>query len=125
MAIKRIVIRPTASGEVFIRAKAEQINAKVTRQVERSAVRRVPVDTGELRESIWSWSEGLIGRVMVGTGHWPATEYGSHPHTIRSTGPWSLHNRETGEYFGRVVHHPGTPEQPFMRPAIYTKRAIS
>jgi hypothetical protein len=43
----------------------------------------------------------------------PTTDYakyvndGTPPHIIESHGPWSLHNKETGEYFGRIVHHPG------------------
>ena len=124
MAIRRIVIVPTASGHAVIRAKGEEITRKITKDIESAAKRRVPVDTGELRASIWSWSEGLTGRVMVGTDHWAPTEYGSRPHIIESTGPWSLHNKETNQYFGRRVHHPGTPEQAFMRPATYTKRVI-
>lgn len=50
------------------------------------------------------------GEIIIG----PTADYGryvndgTYPHIIRSHGPWSLHNRETGHYFGRVVHHPGT-----------------
>lgn len=62
--------------------------------------------------------------VVVGTDYWATVEYGSRAHTIRSHGPYMLRNRHTGEVFGRVVHHPGTPEQPFMRPALYQNIAV-
>lgn len=97
---------------------------QVTKEIERDARRRCPVDTAELLESIRIKQLKYVNRVMVGTDHWRPTEYGSGPHTIRSTGPWPLRNRETGQIFGRTVHHPGTPEQPFMRPALYQKRVI-
>jgi hypothetical protein len=51
-------------------------------------------------------------------------EYGSRPHIIRSHGNYPLRNRETGDVFGRIVHHPGTPAQPFLRPALYQRRRL-
>lgn len=33
---------------------------------------------------------------------------GTRPHLIAAHGPYSLHNRESGRYFGPIVHHPGT-----------------
>lgn len=45
-------------------------------------------------------------------------EVGTRPHIIRSTGPWPLRNRETGQVFGPVVHHPGTKATPHLRPAL-------
>ena len=39
----------------------------------------------------------------------------TRPHIIRSKGPWPLRNRETGQVFGRVVHHPGTRANPFIQ----------
>jgi len=85
----------------------------------------VPVDTGELHDSIETkFPRPGVGRVEVGTDHWAPTEYGSRPHVIESHGPWPLRNRETGEVFGRIVNHPGTPAQPFMRPAVYRQRSL-
>jgi hypothetical protein len=83
-----------------------------------------PIDSGDLVESIGTrYPGGLVGVVVVGTDHWAETEYGSAPHIIRSHGPWSLRS-DDDEYFGPVVHHPGTPAQPFMRPALYRQRAL-
>lgn len=83
-----------------------------------------PVDTGEMLETIEThYPEPNVGIVSVGTDHWAPTEYGSAPHPIDAHGPYSLHNAETGQYFGPHVNHPGTPAQPFLRPAIYRHRA--
>lgn len=117
----RVTINP--AGIADLEAVAARVTRNMAADIRKDARRRVPVDTGELRGTIRT---GIVTplhwRVWVGTEHWAPTEYGSAPHVIRSTGPWPLRNRETGETFGRVVHHPGTPAQPFMRPAAYTKR---
>ncbi len=44
-------------------------------------------------------------------------EFGTTPHIITSKGPWPLRNKETGQVFGRIVFHPGTRAQPFLRPS--------
>jgi hypothetical protein len=46
-------------------------------------------------------------------------EFGTPPHVIESTGPWPLRNPQTGQVFGRIVHHPGTSPQPFLRPSLF------
>lgn len=116
----KIVMNPIGVAQVH--ALSNEQRAKITRDVGATARRRCPVDLGDLRDSIRVRPE--IGRVEVGTDHWAPTEYGSRPHTIRSTGPWPLRNRETGETFGASVEHPGTPEQAFMRPALYQRRRL-
>lgn len=114
--------------------------ARVVHEVAEDARRLVPVDTGELKESISEVppTDRPYGRVEVGdleTGlgdYWASVEYGSGPHDIWSHGiwirperPWPLRNAETGEVFGLHVHHPGTPAQPFLRPALYVRRRLS
>jgi hypothetical protein len=120
-------VRIVPEGILRIEGLSGDAVAAITRDVGRDARRRVPVDTGELEASIRTVHRpgSGVGRVFVGTDHWQPTEYGSAPHKIRSTGPWPLRNRETGDVFGRVVNHPGTPAQPFMRPALYRKRAVN
>jgi hypothetical protein len=118
------VIRNPAFQSYFLAAVGANVK-KVTDEITDDAIAGCPIDSGDLVETIHSYFPGkLHGVVVVGTDHWPATEYGSEPHLIISHGPWSLHNAETDEYFGRVVHHPGTPAQPFMRPALYRKRHL-
>lgn len=87
------------------------------------AKRYAPARTGELRESI---EHHLEGHTLVVKAHAPYAAYvelGTRPHLITSHGPYSLHNAETGEYFGREVHHPGTHPEPYLRPALYQRRS--
>lgn len=107
---------------------------KVTEAVARDARAECPVDSGDLVSTIRTRYPGALKGVVVVGGtsrrrmahdvdYWAAVEYGSRPHVIRSTGPWSLRS-DDGEYFGRVVNHPGTRAQPFMRTALYRRRAL-
>lgn len=107
---------------------------RVTEAVANDARAECPVDSGDLVASIRTRYPGkLHGQVVVGgsrpgllvdrVDYWAAVEYGSRPHTIRSHGRWSLRS-DDHEYFGRVVHHPGTRAQPFMRTALYRRRAL-
>lgn len=65
--------------------------------------------SGNLRSSIHAFRDDH-GDVAVG----PTADYaryvndGTVPHIIESHGDWPLRNRETGQVFGRIVHHPGT-----------------
>lgn len=56
------------------------------------------------------------GSVLIGpsASYGPYVNNGTPPHIIRSKGPWPLRNRETGQVFGPVVHHPGTAAQDFV-----------
>lgn len=107
-----------------LQQRIPEINMRMAKAVAADARLACPVDDGDLRDSIEPKQHGADARVHVGTDHWAPTEYGSLPHEIRSTGPWPLRNAKTGEVFGQVVQHPGTPAQPFMRPALYTKRSL-
>jgi hypothetical protein len=60
----------------------------------------------------------------VGTDWWMYPEYGTSAHVIRSHGTWQLRNRWVGKKFGWVVQHPGSPEQAYMRKALYQKRKL-
>lgn len=81
--------------------------------------------SGELRASIRKFRQPdgsyLIGPTATTGDHHtflgPLVERGTPPHLIVAHGPYSLHNAETGDYFGPVVHHPGTRAQPFIKPA--------
>jgi hypothetical protein len=108
------------SGLRELELVVDRVKGRTAEDVASDARRYCPVDTGDLVGSIRA--RGNV--VWVGTDHWAPTEYGSRPHLIVSHGPWPLRNRETGQVFGRVVHHPGTPAQPFMRPAVYMQRGL-
>jgi hypothetical protein len=74
--------------------------------------------SGNLRSS-----ERIIKQPNGDTIIGPTASYGAYvndgtpPHIIRSTGPWPLRNPETGQVFGRVVHHPGTKPARFIEAA--------
>lgn len=117
------------AGMAQIEARIGRLVGRVVDDVADDAERACPVDTGALQSTIRPEHDGraLVGRVWVGSmargvDYWASVEYGSRPHIIRSHGNYPLRNRETGQVFGRVVHHPGTPAQPFMRPAVYRQR---
>ncbi len=88
-----------------------RIRAKVTRAVAADAVRYAPRDTNELAESITAHPEE--GIVRAGAGHAAAQELGASPHLIPNA--WG---------HGVTVEHPGTAAQPYLRPALYQKRAL-
>lgn len=126
-------IRPNQLYRSYFRAYVGSQVRRVTEAVAEDAIAGCPIDSGDLVETIRTrYPGGLRGLVVVGGSHgfavnvdyWAAVEYGSEPHLIVSHGSWSLHNDETDEYFGRVVHHPGTPAQPFMRPALFRRRRL-
>ena len=81
---------------------------------------RVPVDTGELRNSL---SVQVMGdRVRIGptAEHGAYVEFGTAPHEIRpKTATGSLRVTIHGRViFAKVVNHPGTKAQPFVLPSF-------
>ena len=98
------------------------IDGPLTRAIADDMRRDCPEKTGELLRSI----RQLGNQIWVGSEvafYWSYVEYGTRPHIIRSHGDYPLRNRETGEVFGRVVRHPGTQAQPFIRPNFYRYRS--
>lgn len=122
-------LRWDEAGIAAIIARCDAAGRQVTEAVKVDAVLGCPVDSGELRRSIRDeYPEPNVGRVYVGTDHWAPTEYGSRPHVIRARKPGGVlrffWEREDRWFFGPKVNHPGTPAQPFMRPAIWRRRTI-
>jgi len=115
-----VVENPLWPMEFAIDVNANRI--ELAEEVAEDARRGCPVDSGDLMDTIEAEHLLDASLIKVGTDYWTTVEFGSPAHLILSHGPYSLHNKETGEYFGRVVVHPGTPEQPFMRPAVYRRR---
>lgn len=93
------------------------------RLAEDTAVRVCPIDTGALRSTITGEAarDRMDCRLSAGdtvVDYAAVVEVGGRAHIIRSHGPWPLRNRETGQVFGQVVRHPGTPAQPYLRPGV-------
>jgi HK97 gp10 family phage protein len=94
---------------------------KTALQVERSAKQKAPVDTGTLRASIQIAPDG-VAAYLVGTSveYAPDVEFGTQPHVITPTDAEALRFEGSGGdiVYAQSVDHPGTPAQPFLRPAI-------
>lgn len=95
--------------------------------VERNVKREAPVNKqtggGNLRQSIRSQMLGVAsGMVEVGAEYGAAVETGTRPHIIRPVRKKALANRRTGEFFGKIVHHPGTKANPFFTRGIDASR---
>ncbi|RMB85777.1 hypothetical protein CTZ28_12590 [Streptomyces shenzhenensis] len=89
--------------------------------VQNEARRRAAVDTGRLRSSIVSRAEnrGRSVGYVVGTNvsYAADVEGGTEPHDIFPKNKQALYWPGAAHPVAKV-HHPGTPAQPFMRPAI-------
>jgi HK97 gp10 family phage protein len=94
---------------------------KTAAQVERSAKQNAPVDTGSLRASL-RFRQLALGTYAVGTNveYAPDVEFGTEPHTITPDTKEALkfEGEDGSPVFASKVNHPGTPAQPYLRPAL-------
>ena len=118
-------VRPNPAFEPWFELRVIQSQVHyVTEAVAVDARRGCPVDTAELLGTIeTSYPRLGVGRVHVGTDHWHETEFGSRSHVIRPRNKQAL-AWPGADHPVAKVEHPGTPEQPFMRPALYRKRRL-
>lgn len=87
------------------------------------AMKEAPVNKGtgggNLRQNI---KERMINKVrgMVTSfaKYSICVEDGTVPHTIKVINKRVLANKRTGQFFGKIVHHPGTRPNPFMKRAL-------
>lgn len=103
-----------------VREALDSAVQKTAFQVERSAKQNAPVDTGTLRASLRTVQTGTA-EYAVGTNveYAPAVEYGTDPHVITPDGDFLYFEGRGGHLIRkRSVNHPGTPAQPFLRPAL-------
>lgn len=92
-------------------------------KIEGDAKKLAPVNKqsggGNLRQSINSHMTGIAsGLVEVGVNYAAAVHEGTRPHIIRISTKRVLANKRTGQIFGKVVHHPGTKANPFLKNAV-------
>lgn len=91
--------------------------------IESRAKREAPVNKqtggGNLRQSIKSSMRGKAsGEVSVGAEYAVYVHEGTRPHEIRPVYKKALANTRTGQFFGRLVMHPGTKANPFLERAV-------
>ena len=78
----------------------------------------VPVRTGYLVQN-WGFDIGnLQARWYPKAAYAPFVEFGTAPHIIKPVNARVLANPKTGEFFGTLVHHPGTKANPFLERII-------
>lgn len=108
----------------FQREVEQKLLRPLAESVMRDAKRLCPIDTGHLSESITyeivSWDEAIVG---TDVDYAASVEFGSQPHTITARNAKVLSDGK--HIFGKTVRHPGTPAQPFLRPALYRERGLS
>jgi len=113
----------------FDRQIAALVDARLMRPwadaVRDDAVRQAPRASGDLADSIGVERVDDFHR-QIGSDlpYAAAQELGAQPHTIVARTKKALANRETGQVFGKVVHHPGNAPQPYLRPALYRRGAL-
>lgn len=121
------VMRPGVEAYFDPRMKQALANAKAMAPVDRQG------GGGRLRASLRLYSRDAGGRfatqsptstviaayeLVAEAPHAAYVVRGTRPHIIRAKGPYSLHNRKTGQFFGPVVRHPGTKPNDFISRAL-------
>lgn len=106
-------------------AQAQQALGQACALVERTAKQLAPKGEGDLRRSITSKVDGLVGIVFTPLEYAPYVEYGTGIHAEGGNGrkdvPWAYEDEKTGE----LIWTSGQEPQPYMRPALYdNKQAI-
>lgn len=126
-------VRPNYSGLLRLHLHVQKIHNSVVDSVFWDAKNGAAVDTGEMWSTIhvrhmmsriYVWSSRFISRVVVGSDHWRFVEYPTSAHEIRPKDPNGALFWPGAPHPVQVVHHPGTHEQPFMRPALYQRRSL-
>jgi HK97 gp10 family phage protein len=104
--------------------KAVQKSALI---IQSNAIREAPVNKqtggGNLRQNIrTSLKSKLRAEVISKAPYSGYVEYGTAPHIIVPVNKKALANTRTGQFFGKVVHHPGTKANPYMHRALEKSR---
>ncbi|MCQ8831760.1 HK97 gp10 family phage protein [Streptomyces malaysiensis] len=116
----RVVVNHGWRG--WLRNEVTRYLHKLGREIQNDAERLAPVKTGRLRASMYH--EVNRGELRVGVRHvdyWMTVEYGSGPHIITPKNAKALYWPGARHPVAKV-NHPGTPAQPFLRPALYRRR---
>lgn len=115
--------------DAFAKAPTQVINEtskaiqKSILQIQNESMKEAPVNKsfggGNLRQNIrarmMTKLSGII-EALAPYSFW--VHEGTAPHIIRAKNKSVLANVRTGQFFGKVVHHPGTKPNPFFTRAI-------
>lgn len=124
MTVARTVMTP-GWQEWLDEEVAWPVVAAVSADVREDAGRHAPRDTGDLKGSYRVERHGKL-TTWVGShlDYGSYVELGTKPHIIKIKTKKVLYNNRTGQFFGKIVHHPGTRAQPHLRPALYQPRVL-
>ncbi len=101
-------------------SKAVQKSALI---IESNAKKEAPVNKqtggGNLRQNIRSSLKSKLRAEIESRAPYSGyVEMGTAPHIILPVVKKALANRRTGQFFGKIVHHPGTRPNPYMHRAL-------
>ncbi len=104
-----------------IKEAIEKSLPRIAIRLQNELVLAAPVDTGHLRNSIKVTSDGMTLTIsMVNYGIY--VEFGTPPHLIKPKDKQALKFKAGGkEVFAKIVRHPGTRPNPFIRNTIRNK----
>ena len=96
------------------------LSKEIANKLRNELIGACPVDTGRLKNSI------LLDDIDNGTNismayYWKYVEYGTPPHIIKPKNKKALHWGGKNGPVVKLVHHPGTRPQPFIRTTLNTK----
>lgn len=120
VTVANITITMNASVHEAIEEAIQPVLEQVAAEVEQDIKRMAPVDSGELVRSVRR--RGNI--ITISAPHWHFVEYGTRPHAIRPRTKQALWWPEARHPVRGVIQHPGTPAQPFIRPAALRQRRL-
>jgi hypothetical protein len=101
---------------------------KSLNEIRNNAIREAPVNKqtggGNLRQMIRPvhMISKLVGEILSAAGYSAFVHEGTSAHIIQVVNKKVLANVRTGQFFGEIVHHPGTQANPFFTRAIKRSR---
>jgi HK97 gp10 family phage protein len=116
-----MTIRLDPSADAHLDAALHQALDRIAAAIADDARALAPVRNGRLKASIFHDTVGLTARIGTDVDYWRYVEYGAPAHTIRPRNKKALF-WEGAAHPVAVVHHPGSPAQPFLRPALLQQR---
>ena len=119
-----VIVVMTPGWELQLERHVAVAMDKLADDIAADARRFAPVDTGHLRSSIRVHKIGPTSRRIHAHADYAAwVELGTRPHIIRPNVKKALH-WPTARHPVKVVHHPGTRAQPYLRAALFVRRIL-
>lgn len=120
-----VIVVMAPGWELKLEAHVARAMDKLADAIAADARRFAPVGTtGHLKASIRVHKSGPTSRRIHAHAPYAAfVELGTRAHVIRPNSKKALH-WPTARHPVKVVHHRGTPAQPYLRPALFLRRIL-